>query len=84
MCGRTLRQAFRFLSFLSDAATAPSSLAQPLRPQSSALTPGCVTAFTLFTLPSNSTRTRPFVLTDPNSFSNKDHMSVMNNLMPDV
>ena len=40
-----------FLSFLPDAAAVPSSLAQPLRPQRSALAPGRATALTFFISP---------------------------------
>ena len=41
-----------FLSLLPDATAVPSSFAQPLRPQASALAPGRATVLTLFISPS--------------------------------
>jgi hypothetical protein len=55
-------RAFRFNSFLLDAAAPPSFLAQPLRPQHSRLVVRPL-SHSLYPLPSNSARTRPFVLT---------------------
>jgi len=56
-------RAFRFYSFLLDAAAAaPSSLAHPLSAQHSRLVVRLL-SLSLYPLPSNSTHTRPFVLT---------------------
>jgi hypothetical protein len=63
-CVSRPNRAFRFNSFLLDAAAAPSesSLAQPLRPQHSRLVVRLL-SHSLSPIPSNSARTRPFVLT---------------------
>ncbi len=74
VCGQTLRQAFRFLSFLPDAAATSPSLAQPLSARHSHLVVRLL-SHSLSPIPSNSTRTRPFVLTGPHLLRVTDNIN---------